>query len=144
MQHCFDQGDGLEGVELDRAGWTTGNMYALRRRLGHYLSCCRAAVGKASQYISVSTDKSRVHALGLQNTMVCLANNVSFWAPPQAIVVHSGAGEGGGVTRPAPAAEFLFPAPCDRYQYRFFRGFFDIRVTRRQTNVRTPRVFRYG
>lgn len=85
----------LPGVEIQRAGWTTGSAYALRRRLGHYLSCCRTAVGAKPQYISVSTDKSRVHALGLQNMMVCLPSNVAFWAPPQAIVVH-GAGLSGG------------------------------------------------
>lgn len=92
MDRSLQKGHALPGVKLQRAGWSSGSAYALRRRLGHYLSCCRTAVGANTQYISVSTDKSRVHALGLQNTMVCFPDNVAFWAPPQASAVHQAGG----------------------------------------------------
>lgn len=73
------------GIEAKLAGWETGSTYALNRKLGQYMESCRHASAGALKHLSISTDKSRVHSLGLQSTVLVLPDNTAFWGPPQAM-----------------------------------------------------------
>lgn len=61
----------------------------MTKKLAHYLNQCKRACLRNDQYVSISSDKSRVHSLGLQNTLVCLGDGVAFWAAPHALSVWS-------------------------------------------------------
>ena len=76
----------IQGVTIEVESWATEDTYRLEKQLLRYVASCRSITQQEGcQYLSLSTDKSRVHDSALQNTLCVLPSNVAWWAAPQEI-----------------------------------------------------------
>lgn len=73
----------LDSVRAAAEKWKTDNPYQLQRQLASYMAAAADMWSERTMYISLSTDKSRVHGLALQNCVW----NTAWWGPPQAAIV---------------------------------------------------------
>ena len=81
------------GIQV--AGWLDGSDYHMEAKLGQYVVGMQETIGPAPMYVSMSTDKSRVHSMGLMNTGLVLPTNEAMWPPPQVRVGRRPVGDNG-------------------------------------------------
>lgn len=72
-------------MSVEVVGWNTSDTYQLQRKLMSYIDGCRQR-WISPKYLSVTTDKSRVHGRALQNSLFVAPSNEAFWAPPQVLI----------------------------------------------------------
>lgn len=63
--------------------WSTEDPYQLERMIARYLKAIKEHFAAQQQFLSLTTDKSRVHGQALQNTLFVTPNNVACWGLPQ-------------------------------------------------------------
>lgn len=137
MSRCLSGALVFDHAKLFVVDWASTGMYQLDRLIANYMQSVKDWTRNGIQYLSLATDKSRVHGLGLANTLFVGADNVSWWGAPQVEQKL-------GCLLRARARCFEVLGwgadPCSQGQNRVWRGGYQYPISRQFRVLRKERV----